>query len=649
MVSVLLSLSLFAAPPPTGFDSPFGVCLPWSGLAETGVRWTRCGAGASRFGSWPYLHVLPYQFHWQTADDELRAFYDPEGLHMLVVLGYTPRWCSTGPKGEPAYPPDRLEHLRTFVRAIVSRYKERVRYWEVWNEPNIGFFQGSERQYVDMLKTAYVAAKQADPNCRIVFGGTAGVDIPFVERCYEYGAKGYFDVMAVHPYQWGTTFNDGWFADLIKQQREQLLAHGDDKSIWVTEVGWSTGDAGITEDIQAELLAQALVTSLALRHLRLEKTFWFSVKDWGKPGHGLFRDDGGRKPAFTALKVVIGQLDGATYWGTLDLGPNVRGHVFERDGKTVVALWSADRKERDVTLRLGEGEAEVTDLSGTSQRQATAKSVLKLAAAPAPVFVRPSGNDTLKQVTPAPPSPEAPVRYPPMPPGEGVWLSLHEQPGTSRPWAVRGQATELILAMRNHSDRDRRVMGEVTLRQGGQDLARLAVPPTNLAGGDEQALPLSLAIPADAQLDLGTLELRAWLEGPNAQQVLVPGLDLPVRIADGPCIEFNANSFVERQYLWGENTSGTSPSTRFGGTWTYRFELPQANGGELRLRVGANQAQAWQVALSRDGKQFGRVLQDRSWPDWHSVSLDRYVPGTVYVRFTGNDQQLRELILLTRL
>jgi hypothetical protein len=65
------------------------------------------------------------------------------------------------------------------------------------------------------------------------------------------------------------------------------------------------------------------------------------------------------------------------------------------------------------------------------------------------------------------------------------------------------------------------------------------------------------------------------------------------------------------------------------------------------MLVGAHQAQRWTVQASRDGQDFAVLLEGNSNRQWHTVSLDDYVPGTVYLRFEGENEQLNELVLTT--
>jgi len=183
-------------------DSPFGVVCPWPGVQEAGIKWCRVGAGATALVNWPDIEKSAGVWDWQASDNELRQLADPLGLSLLPIFGYTPKWASSAPQEADFqfYPPRDLTQFGRFVRQCVARYKHRIKIWEVWNEPNIGFFHGSAAQYADLVKAAAVAARQEDPDCRLAMG-CAGVDVEFLRRLYEFGCGPYFDVMSVHPYQ----------------------------------------------------------------------------------------------------------------------------------------------------------------------------------------------------------------------------------------------------------------------------------------------------------------------------------------------------------------------------------------------------------------------------------------------------------------
>ena len=227
--------------------SPFGVCCPWPGIDTAGIKWCRVGAGATAFVNWQEIEKSPGTWDWTAADAELKRLADPMKLSLLPIFGYTPKWASRQPtdKEFQFHPPRDVAWFARFVHQSVARYRERVKVWEVWNEPDDAFFRGSVAEYAETVKAAAVAARQADPDCRLAMG-CAGVDIPFLERLYEFGCGPYFDVMAVHPYQWGRELNDRWMIDKLQACRRLMDRHGDrHKEIWATEFGWSIGD-GVT-------------------------------------------------------------------------------------------------------------------------------------------------------------------------------------------------------------------------------------------------------------------------------------------------------------------------------------------------------------------------------------------------------------------
>ncbi|MFV2069190.1 MAG: hypothetical protein ACC645_19665, partial [Pirellulales bacterium] len=75
-------------------DSPFGVVCPWPGVSKAGIQWCRVGAGATQLANWPGIEKERGKFDWTDADAELKNFDDPEGLSLLPILGYTPKWGS---------------------------------------------------------------------------------------------------------------------------------------------------------------------------------------------------------------------------------------------------------------------------------------------------------------------------------------------------------------------------------------------------------------------------------------------------------------------------------------------------------------------------------------------------------------------------
>lgn len=147
---------------------------------------------------------------------------------------------------------------RKFVRAIVGRYRGRIRTWEVWNEPNLKGFWGEEpnaADYVKLLRATYEEVKAADPTARVAIGGFAGVPVDYIDKAYQSGAKDFFDIMNVHPYVYPGG-PEGLLDERMAKLRKVMKKYGDEKKpIWFTELGWPTHKLQLRS---ADALVQAL-------------------------------------------------------------------------------------------------------------------------------------------------------------------------------------------------------------------------------------------------------------------------------------------------------------------------------------------------------------------------------------------------------
>jgi xylan 1,4-beta-xylosidase len=124
-------------------------------------------------------------YNW-TLLDRIFDTYQESGVKPLVEIGFMPEALSTHP--EPyrhkfpdgslwtgwAYPPKNYrawaELVYQWVRHSVERYGAREVeswYWEVWNEPDIGYWQGTPDEYYKLYDFAADAVKRALPTARI--------------------------------------------------------------------------------------------------------------------------------------------------------------------------------------------------------------------------------------------------------------------------------------------------------------------------------------------------------------------------------------------------------------------------------------------------------------------------------------------------
>ena len=206
--------------------------------------------------------------------DHIVALAEQHDLQILARLDNPPAWSRADAAAGDQAPPDDLEDFASYVRAVAERYRGRIRYWQVWNEPNIypewGNRDVDPEGYTQLLCRAYAALKAVDPANVVVGGALAPTiamsgrnlnDYVFLERMYAAGAGDCFDVMAAQGYGFNsgpqdrrmrpTQFN---FAHSL-YIRDLMVAHGDaHKAIWLTEVAWNPIDA---PDVPPEVSGRA--------------------------------------------------------------------------------------------------------------------------------------------------------------------------------------------------------------------------------------------------------------------------------------------------------------------------------------------------------------------------------------------------------
>lgn len=207
--------------------------------------------------------------------DEIVETARDAGIEILARLDRAPSWATPGfdPRANPwmqAPPADNADFAR-FAGKLATRYRGKVRYYQIWNEPNlIGEWGGrppSPAGYLAMLRAVGQAIRDADPEARIVLAGLAPTietgpenlsDLLFLRTLYQLGAKGDFDVAASMSYGLWTGPRDIRVDDQRVNfpravlWREAMLEFGDAQTpVWATEYGWMslpggwTGDPGI--------------------------------------------------------------------------------------------------------------------------------------------------------------------------------------------------------------------------------------------------------------------------------------------------------------------------------------------------------------------------------------------------------------------
>lgn len=222
-------------------------------IRAAGIKWVRQQI--------PWADIEPFRkgdFRWEKYDrivDLVNAY----GLELVARLDYPPDW-SRQDNTVAFGPPDNVKDYGDFVEAFVRRYRGKVRFIQVWNEPNAfpewGNRPVNAEEYVALLREGYLRAKGANPEVVVLSAalaptlgtadGRAESDLVFLDKMYRAGAGGYFDILAAQAYGLWTGPGDRRVSpdrtnfSRVRLLREVMVRHGDAaKPIWITELGWN--------------------------------------------------------------------------------------------------------------------------------------------------------------------------------------------------------------------------------------------------------------------------------------------------------------------------------------------------------------------------------------------------------------------------
>ncbi len=201
--------------------------------------------------------------------DQIYDFMVEHGVKPFVELSFMPEAFASSSnriffyKGNVSPPrrwQDWYDMVQAFTRHCVGRYGLReVAEWrfEVWNEPNIGFWAGTQEQYFELYKQSALAIKSVDKSLQV--GGPSTAQLAWIPEIIRYCAAQNLpiDFVSTHVYPsdpQGPIFGkDNMYkpeevipkgVGQIKHQVESsVMPH---LPVWITE--WSSGNPAFIAD-----------------------------------------------------------------------------------------------------------------------------------------------------------------------------------------------------------------------------------------------------------------------------------------------------------------------------------------------------------------------------------------------------------------
>jgi hypothetical protein len=265
-----------------------------------------------------------------TFTDQIVSAAAQRHLALLPEVQIAPDWAARHP-GQFASPPSDPQQYANYMGALVRRYgpggsfwtehpeyvAQPIRYWQIWNEPSFNTFWSDQpfaQDYVALLHDSRAAVKAADPGAKIVLAGLPNKSWSSLEKIYKAGGRKDFDIAAFHPF---TAKVDGVRTILEKDRKVMAKYHDSKKTLWVTELSWTSAKGKTTvtygneqtEKGQAKNLAAAYNMLAKYRgKLRIGRAYWYTwithdqMRDYPFDWAGLYRIKNGKITAKPALK-----------------------------------------------------------------------------------------------------------------------------------------------------------------------------------------------------------------------------------------------------------------------------------------------------------------------------------------------------------
>lgn len=318
-------------------------------VKATGFTWIKQNL------AWRDIEPVKGKLDWSRADRIVLSMNEA-GMDLLVRVDFQPPWARSGCSHQG--PPANYQDYFNFLAAMATRYKGRIRAYEIWNEPNLAREWCDQApnaaEYTRLLKGAYETIKAIDPTAWIVSAGlspttrndhVARPDMYYLQEMYNAGAGKYFDLLGAH----GAGFrappeadpgavardpnlaNPGDFATGVPEElrriycfrhvedlRNIMVKNGDaKKQVVILEFGWTSDQVhadykwfAVSEEQKADYLARAY--KYAYDHwtpwIGVMSLIYISDPQWTSNNEeywwAITNPDGTPRPAYNRMKVM---------------------------------------------------------------------------------------------------------------------------------------------------------------------------------------------------------------------------------------------------------------------------------------------------------------------------------------------------------
>ena len=285
-------------------------------LAAAGFKWIRMDF------SWDGTEKQKGEYDF-SAFDRLMSALDGHHIRPIFILDYSNR--NYDDNLSPHTDAGR-EAFAKWAAAAAIHFKGRGVVWEMYNEPNIFFWQPKPDtdDYTKLALSVGKALRKATPEEPYIGPACSTMDFKFLEACFKAGCLEYWSAVSVHPYRRIDPETVATDYAKLREMIKQYAPAGKQIPIVSGEWGYSSGWKNFDEERQGRYLPRELLTNLASG---VPISIWYDWHDDGtdpaEPEHhfGTVHAEfhGGRdpvydvKPAYIAMKRMADALKGCSF------------------------------------------------------------------------------------------------------------------------------------------------------------------------------------------------------------------------------------------------------------------------------------------------------------------------------------------------
>ncbi len=299
------------------------------------------------------------QVNWDHPETEILPGYD-ETISSIAAKGITivyrlQFWdkayhASGGAVTAPRFKtPEEVHRYTDFARFIVAQFKDRIQYYEIWNEPaqvpsNDNLMAIDVEDYLNLVRQAIPVIREEYPEAKIAVGSISGMPVPEIQE-YLFTILGSDFIPQVDLITWHPLFGDSpetdpeyyrTYPQLVQKIKEMAVANGFQGEFMAEEIIYRSPDCSWcnpSDHLYSDVTAAKYYARGIMLHLGMDV------------GVGIAGNSHVRRVSFTTIQNLCTIMAGARAEDipiTIDSqAANIRGYTFVYpNGDRLIALWT---------------------------------------------------------------------------------------------------------------------------------------------------------------------------------------------------------------------------------------------------------------------------------------------------------------------